>query len=229
MSAGTAMKTKEFAMGLFDSLTNMTSTSMEAVPEGANADMPGAGLTGGLACMLGAGTLDDIARTMLANKGGDLGWLKTAFFSDAGTALWKKMTDRVCEANAAIKSGYGSIRGTADQHAARVLRAIVFAAKSDGHLDDQEQEKIVARLQEMEIGREGAALLETAMAEPLDPELIANDVNEPNEALELYTISAAIVDSDKAMEMDYLDSLAAALNIPQDVRDQVDQRLRAQV
>ena len=56
------------------------------------------------------------------------------------------------------------------------------------------------------------------MAEPLDPARIAQGVRTPEEALELYALSCAVIDVDHFMERGYLDALAEALRIPANVR-----------
>ena len=48
------------------------------------------------------------------------------------------------------------------------------------------------------------------------------------EALELYFLSCAAIDIDHFMERSYLNALGDALKIPQDVRDGIEQDLKAQ-
>ena len=185
----------------------------------------GGGL-GGLGGLLTSGAMGDIARNVLTNKKGDFSWLKGALLAGAGTMLWKKLTDRVGEENAAVPQ-YGKVASTPDEQAERVIRAIVYAAKSDGHIDDREKAAINSQVGAMNLGKAAEQMVKQAMSEPLDPNNIARGLRDPREALQLYTLSRAVIDPDQFMEKNYLDALAQALGIPEDVRDQVEQQVMA--
>lgn len=212
-------------MGLLDTLSSLAGiTGREGIPEGMSAGLPGAG-TEGLTTLLNSSAMGEIARKLLGGGEGDLGGLKNAILSDTDAALWKSLVKRVAEDN----PKYGTAAGNESQHAARVIRALVFAAKSDGHINDKEEDRLSAEIQSMEIGREGEALVQTALVEPVDTVLIASGVGNAHEALELYTITAAIINPDNAMQKKYLETLGTALTIPQDVRDEVEHQLRTRV
>jgi uncharacterized membrane protein YebE (DUF533 family) len=66
------------------------------------------------------------------------------------------------------------------------------------------------------------------MNRPLDPQWLAADVKNEEEALELYFLSCAAIDVDHFMERSYLSALGDALKIPQDVRDGIQQDLEAE-
>ena len=194
---------------------------------GANKTAGSPGLGGGLANILNSGAMGDIARNMLTNKQGGISWLKGALVAGAGAMLWKKLAGRVQEENAAANPRYGAVPSAPEEQAARFIRALVYAAKSDGHIDANEQARINAQIRTLNIGKEGEALVQQAMNEPLDPSRIAAGVNDPEEALQLYAVSSAVIDPDQYMEKAYLDGLAQALNIPADVREQVDSQAMA--
>lgn len=185
------------------------------------------GMGGGLASILNSGVMGDIARNMLTNKQGGISWLKGALVAGAGAMLWKKLAGRVQEANAAVNPGFGTVQSTPSDQAERFIRALVYAAKSDGHIDPAEQARINDQIRTLNIGREGEALVKQVMNEPLDPTRIAAGLNHPEEALQIYAMSSAIIDPDQFMEKAYLDGLAKALNIPADVREQVDSQAMA--
>lgn len=187
--------------------------------------MLGGGGAGGLGGMLSSGAMGRVAQSILTNKKGDFSWIKGALLAGAGKMLWDKLTKRVGEANAAV-SNYGAAPAPTDEQARRLVRALVFAAKSDGHIDAAEQKAINDQLRSNGAGSETEALVQQAMSEPLDPNLVANGVRDPQEALRLYFLSNAVIDTDQFMEKAYLDGLAKALNIPDDVRAQVDQQVR---
>jgi uncharacterized membrane protein YebE (DUF533 family) len=104
----------------------------------------------------------------------------------------------------------------------------VFAAKSDGHIDDKERAVIDSQLREAGVEAQGRQLVDKAIAQPLDPQLLAKDVRNEEEALELYFLSCAAIDVDHFMERSYLNALGDALNIPHEVREGIENDLKAQ-
>ncbi len=47
-------------------------------------------------------------------------------------------------------------------------------------------------------------LIEQALAQPLDPQRLAEGIIDPQEALEIYYVSCAVIDIDHFMERSYL-------------------------
>ena len=71
-------------------------------------------------------------------------------------------------------------------------------------------------------------LIDRALAQPLDPQSLAQGISSEQEALEVYYISCAVIDIDHFMERSYLNALGDALKIPQDVRDGIEKDIREQ-
>ncbi len=207
-------------MGILDNLAGMFGGGR------AGAQTTGRAGHGGLGDIINSGALGPLAKSVLTDRNGDFSWIKGAMLAGAGSMLWKKLSERVAQENAA-KPQYGQVQATPKEQAIRIIRALVYAAKSDGHIDEQEKQAINARIRTLNIGAEGEALVRQAMNEPLDPSLIADGVKDPQEALQLYTLSSAVITSDQFMEKTYLDALAQALGIPSDVKTQVDDQVGA--
>jgi uncharacterized membrane protein YebE (DUF533 family) len=145
----------------------------------------------------------------------------------AGTVLWNKYKDRmggVPQANPVAEMPVATL----DARTERLILALVFAAKSDGHIDDNERAAIEQQLREAGVEAQGRALVTQAIEQPLDPQRLARDVQNEEEALELYFLSCAAIDIDHFMERSYLNALGEALNIPQDVRTSIEQDLQLQ-
>lgn len=214
-------------MNILEDIAGMFGGGSQPATAGAGA-AAGGGLAGGLSGLLRSGMMGDIARNVLTNKKGDFSWLKGALLAGAGSMLWSKLANRVGEANAANPQ-YSKAAATATPsgQAERMIRALIYAAKSDGHIDEDEKATINSQINSMNIGKEGAAFVKQVMNEPLDPQAIARGVSDPQEALQLYTLSRAAINPDQFMEKSYLDALAQALNIPRDVREQVEDQLLA--
>ncbi|MDR2893539.1 MAG: DUF533 domain-containing protein [Deltaproteobacteria bacterium] len=175
----------------------------------------GGGLSN-LSGLLGPAALGGLAGLLLTSKAAR-GTAAGALLAGGGALLWNKYKNRVQAANSGTPD-YGKQVSPPDLRAERLVRAMVFAAKSDGHIDDKERQAIQDNLQKLNFGPEAEALIQQAMQEPLDPMRLARDVHSAEEALEVYTLTCAVIDPDHFMELSYLDALADALHIPADVR-----------
>lgn len=174
------------------------------------------GALGGLAGLLVA---NKSSRKLLAKYGG--GALLAGGGAVAGTVLWNKYKERIREAHQG-EPQYGQQASPIDKRAERLILALVFAAKSDGHIDDAEREAIDQHLRDAGIENEGRALVEQALELPLDPARLADGIQNEEEALELYFLSCAAINADHFMERSYLNALGDALGIPDDVRTDVE-------
>ncbi len=145
----------------------------------------------------------------------------------AGSVLWNKYKARVRE-NQPASADYAHPHSSVDVRTERLITALVFAAKSDGHIDAKERQFIEQQLREVGIDGEGKALVERAIDRPLDPHQLAQGVRNEEEALELYYLSCTAIDIDHFMERSYLNALGDALNIPHDVRSGIEQDIQQQ-
>ncbi|WP_299150091.1 tellurite resistance TerB family protein [uncultured Tateyamaria sp.] len=105
------------------------------------------------------------------------------------------------------------IEPTADQEAAAalMLRAMIQAAKSDGQLDDAEQEKLMGQLGG-DIDAQEAAFLRTEMAAPVDVDTLVSEVPH-GLGPQVYAMSLLAIDLDSQAEAQYLHKLAQGLNM----------------
>ncbi|MDL2313429.1 tellurite resistance TerB family protein [Desulfovibrio sp. OttesenSCG-928-C14] len=151
-----------------------------------------------------------------------------ALLAGGGATLWKKYQQRMREEDSASPTQKFLEAATPDPEARaqRLIRAMVFAAKSDGHIDAKEQAAIQSQMQKLEIGPEARDFIARTMSEPLDPALVADGVKTTEEALEIYTLSCAAIDIDHFMERSYLDALAKALHIPDDVKTDLEKAIK---
>lgn len=182
------------------------------------ADVP----SNSLSSMLGPAAMGGLVG-LLSGRGMS-GLLKGGLLGGGAALLWDKYKNRISDENKG-KPGYGASTVSDADRAHRMIRALVFAAKADGHISDSEKTAISRQIKEL--GTQAQNLVQQAMNEPLDPNLIARDVSDPEEALQLFTISCAVADSDNFMVGNYLDALASALNIPRDVRQDLLSKVKA--
>ena len=104
-----------------------------------------------------------------------------------------------------------------------VLKAMIFAARADGHIDPKEQEVILSTAQNVTNDPNFNQLIREYLNEPLDPRSLASQVSSQAQALDLYRLSAAAIVADHPAEQQYLAALAQALNLDQGTKLQLDQ------
>lgn len=113
-----------------------------------------------------------------------------------------------------------------NDQAALLIRAMVNAAKCDGQVDEQEQQKIVGKLGD--ISAEEANFIRSEMAAPLDIDGFVRSVPKGLEQ-QIYLISLMAIDLDSRPEAEYLDRLAKGLGISQQASNDLHNQLNIPV
>ena len=103
------------------------------------------------------------------------------------------------------------------------LRTMVAAAAADGHIDQAERARIVKGLTEAGIDPESSHWLENEMASPADVDELAESVNDPEMAAQVYAAARIAIDPDTIQEREFLHQLADALDLDPEVRAQIDE------
>lgn len=99
-----------------------------------------------------------------------------------------------------------------------LLKAMIAAAKADGHVDATELDKIRSQLKEIDPEGKANDLIMQELVKPLDAKGIAALANgDMAVATEIYLISAAIIDQSSDAEKAYLNDLRVALQLPENV------------
>lgn len=106
-----------------------------------------------------------------------------------------------------------------------MIRAMVNAAKSDGRIDESEQENIISKLGE-EVSEGEIEFLRKEFAAPLDASAYAKTVPSGMEQ-QIYAISLTSIELDTQNEANYLGELAQGLNLEPDVCNQIHDHLGA--
>lgn len=101
----------------------------------------------------------------------------------------------------------------ADAASLAIIKAMIAAAKADGHIDAAEQQKIFSRLDEANLGQAEKAFVMDELRKPLDIESVVAGAMTPELAVEIYTASVLAIDPDHPAEQAYLAMLAARLNL----------------
>lgn len=115
----------------------------------------------------------------------------------------------------------------AQERAVAAIRAMIAAAKSDGHIDNLEHSRIVGRFQDLGIDAEAQSFLAAEMAKPLDIAALAATATTMERAVEIYAASVVAIDPDTDAEHAYLDALAARLSLDPHLRAHLDAQAAA--
>ncbi len=117
----------------------------------------------------------------------------------------------------------------AEQHSSAILTAMIGAAKADGHIGSEENELLETELAKLS-GEDGdRQWLHAELARPLDPATVAQAAKTPEMAAEMYLASLVVVDEESYMERAYLDELARQLKLDADLKQRLEQQVRAAV
>ncbi|MHA6196926.1 tellurite resistance TerB family protein [Pseudomonas wadenswilerensis] len=101
-----------------------------------------------------------------------------------------------------------------EQHSEAILKALVAAAKADGHVDARERELIEGEFVKLSGNdRDLQHWLHAELNKPLDPADVARAAATPEMAAEMYLASVLLVDEQHFMERAYLDELARQLRL----------------
>lgn len=108
------------------------------------------------------------------------------------------------------------------EFALTLVRAMISAAKADGHIDDDERQKIVGRLGLAGIDGDAEAFLQNELASPLNLDQLVGEAKTEAQRVELYTASRLAINADTRAERGYLDLLAGRLNLPDSLIDHIE-------
>lgn len=110
----------------------------------------------------------------------------------------------------------------AEQRSLALLKAMIAAAKADGHVDAAESAKIESLVTKLDLDNATAKLLQAELPKPLDPGDIAAAADSPEAASEIYLASLLVIGEVNEQERAYLDQLAEHLKIPKDLALQLE-------
>ena len=193
----------------------------------------GAAAGGALALLLGS------------KRGRSLGGkaLKIGTVAALGTLAWKAYNDWQARQQAAAPQpaagapqgqGAGTVPGFAalpapqlEDHSRAMLKAMIAAAKSDGHLDERERAALEGELQRLEADPAVRAWVDAELRRPVEPADVAAASTSPQMAAEMYLASVLVADDTTTMERAYLDELARQLRLPAELKADLEAKARS--
>jgi uncharacterized membrane protein YebE (DUF533 family) len=115
-----------------------------------------------------------------------------------------------------------------EQHSQAILKALVAAAKADGHVDANERQIIEGEFARIHQDDSVQAWLRNELEKPLDPAEVAKAGSTPEIASEMYLASLLVADQQNFMERAYLDELARQLKLDDALKARLEQQLADQ-
>ena len=103
-----------------------------------------------------------------------------------------------------------------------ILRAMIAAAKADGHIDAQEHSRIFDKLDACDLDTEEKAFIIDELRKPLDIDAVVRAATTPELAVQIYAASVLAIDPDDPAEQAYLAMLASRLKLEPGLRSAVE-------
>ena len=106
-----------------------------------------------------------------------------------------------------------------------LVRAMIGAAKADGHIDADEQRKIFDHVERLDLDAASKALVFDALAKPVDLAEVAAAATSSEQRAELYVACRMLIDPDEPGERAYLEALAFRLALPTELVAHLEQQV----
>lgn len=180
----------------------------------------GAGAVGGglVNLLMGSKKSKKLGKKMGGNA------LKIGGVAALGALAYKVYNDS--QTNQASPEPQNEFREDDPIHSELILKAMIAAAKADGHVDTQEMERIENALKESGVGHQLQSIIHNELNKPLDPNEVARLAATPQQAAEIYLASLIVIDEQNFMEKAYLQELAKQMQLAPEVINQLETQLR---
>jgi uncharacterized membrane protein YebE (DUF533 family) len=108
-----------------------------------------------------------------------------------------------------------------------LLKAMVSAAKADGHIDSAERARIENQLAALSLDADTLKFFKEELAKPLDAKAVAVLADSPVAAAEIYLTSLLVIDDQNDPERAYLQSLARELKLAPELLTALEDQAKA--
>ncbi len=103
-----------------------------------------------------------------------------------------------------------------------LVRAMIAAARADGHIDDEERARIGEKLTMAGLDDDAQSFIRAELARPVDVDALVKMATTEAERIELYTASRLAIDPKTRAERGYLDMLAGRLGLADALVDHIE-------
>ena len=124
-------------------------------------------------------------------------------------------------------SGFAAPEALSNDFALVLVRAMIAAARADGHIDETERGRIMDKLSVSGLSADAAAFLEAELVNPIDLDAIVAAGKTEEERVEIYTASRLAIEPDGRAERGYLDLLAGRLGLADALVDHIEATVSA--
>jgi len=174
--------------------------------------------------LLGGGAMGMLVGSKRGRKLGGKA-LKYGAIAGVGVLAWKAWQSAQANKNSGSESQDASegerveaLEGEyQERRSLELLQAMIMAARADGHIDEQEQAMITEQIDALGADDEMHRWVEQQLNAPLDAKALAREADSHQAAREMYLISVAVIDEQNPMERAWLDQLASALDLSQEM------------
>jgi len=123
-------------------------------------------------------------------------------------------------ANAGENDQYGQ-HTVAPDYELKLIKAMICSAKADGHIDSFEQQKIFQAIAKMDLSSEMKATVFDLLNHPIALDDIVRGVHDTGQRSELFLAACLVADTELPSVKLFLDEMANALMLPQDLKQQI--------
>jgi uncharacterized membrane protein YebE (DUF533 family) len=102
-----------------------------------------------------------------------------------------------------------------------LVKAMIAAAKADGHIDVAEQQRIFTAVEQMDLTAETKGLLFDLLRQPIAVDELVRGIQGMEQKTELYLASCLVIDPDHPAEQAHLEQLAQALQLEPELAQQL--------
>lgn len=153
--------------------------------------------------------------------------LKIGGAAALGTLAYKVYNNWQANQSTAATSSSEQFDENSTIHDQLILKAMIAAAKADGHVDQTEMSHIESAIEQAGADDQLKTMIHQELNKPLDPSQIAQLAHTPQQASEIYLASLIVVDEQNFMEKAYLKELAKQLNLHPEVTQQLELQINS--
>ncbi|MGF1910998.1 tellurite resistance TerB family protein [Vibrio kasasachensis] len=153
--------------------------------------------------------------------------LKIGGAAALGTLAYKVYNNWQANQSTAATSSSEQFDENSIIHEQLILKAMIAAAKADGHVDQTEMSHIESAIEQAGADDQLKTMIHQELNKPLDPSQIAQLAHTPQQASEIYLASLIVVDEQNFMEKAYLKELAKQLHLHPEVTQQLELQLNS--
>lgn len=130
---------------------------------------------------------------------------------------WSDTGNTMLETNEAFTTGDMQ----APDFQLQLIKAMIAAAKADGHIDATEQQRIFSAVEEMDVSAEVKGVIFDLLQQPITLEELAAGAATIEHRSELYLASCLVINPDHPSERAHLEQLAVVLELPEGLAQQL--------